>query len=62
MASIRRELGLSQRAFAEQFGFSVAAVRDWEQGRRRPERSARVLLLVIQRESAAVQRALAKVG
>jgi putative transcriptional regulator len=37
---IRVRLGLSQEAFAETYGFALAAVRDWEQGRRRPERSA----------------------
>ena len=40
---IRIELGLSQEAFAATYGFALSAVRDWEQGRRRPERSARIL-------------------
>ncbi|HEX7760289.1 MAG TPA: NadS family protein [Caulobacteraceae bacterium] len=56
--AIRHKLGLSQAAFAARFGFSAAAVRDWEQARRRPEASARVLLTVIDREPEAVQRAL----
>ncbi len=56
--AIRERLGVSQDAFAQRFGFSSAAVRDWEQGRRRPEQAARVLLLVIQREPEAVDRAL----
>ena len=34
--AIRRRAGLTQPAFAASYGFSVAAVRDWEQGRRRP--------------------------
>ena len=38
--AIRARLGLSQNAFAARFGFTAAAVRDWEYGRRRPERSA----------------------
>jgi putative transcriptional regulator len=54
----RRALGLSQDAFAARFGFTVAAVREWEQGRRQPERSARVLLKVIAKEPEAVERAL----
>src|ERR1700733_4785122 len=45
--AIRHGLGLSQKAFALRFGFSPAAVRDWEQHRRQPEQAARVLLLVI---------------
>ena len=44
--------------FAEQFGFTVAAVRDWEQRRRRPERTASMLLRVIDKEPEAVLRAL----
>jgi putative transcriptional regulator len=56
---IRADLGLSQEAFAKRFGFSLAAVRDWEQQRRTPEQAARVLLLVIAQDPAAVDRALA---
>lgn len=56
--AMRKRLGLTQAAFAARFGFSTAAVRDWEQKRRRPEASARVLLTVIDREPDAVQRAL----
>ena len=57
--SIRRHLGLTQAEFASRYGFALTALRDWEQGRRRPERSARVLLRVIEREPEAVERALA---
>ncbi len=57
--AIRKRLSLTQTAFAQRFGFSAAAVRDWEQSRRRPEASARVLLTVIDREPEAVERALA---
>ncbi len=57
--AIRRRLGLSQHAFAARFGFSASAVKDWEQHRRRPEAAARILLTVIDREPAAVERALA---
>jgi putative transcriptional regulator len=35
--AIRTKLGLSQGTFARRFGFSLAAVRDWEQHRRQPE-------------------------
>jgi putative transcriptional regulator len=57
--SIRADLALSQEAFAKRFGFSLASVRDWEQQRRTPEQAARVLLLVIAQDPAAVDRALA---
>ena len=56
---IRTRLGLSQEAFAETYGFALSAVRDWEQGRRKPERSARILLKIVEREPEAVTRALA---
>lgn len=58
--AIRQKLGLSQAAFALRFGFSPAAVRDWEQGRRQPEQAARVLLMVIEEAPQTVERVLRK--
>jgi len=55
---VRRKLGLSQNDFAEKFGISAATLRNWEQGRRQPDGPARVLLTIIDREPAAVQRVL----
>ena len=55
---IRQRLGLSQEAFAQTYGFALSAVRDWEQGRRKPERSARILLKIVEKEPEAVTRAL----
>jgi putative transcriptional regulator len=40
--------------------FSFASVRNWEQGHRRPEGPARVLLKLIEREPAFVLRTLAR--
>jgi putative transcriptional regulator len=61
--AIREKLKLSRPAFAERFGLAVAAVRDWEQGLRRPDPAARVLLMVIGRNpdvvAAAVEEARA---
>jgi putative transcriptional regulator len=57
--TLRAKLGLSQSRFAAMFRVSVATVRNWEQGRRRPEGPARVLLTVLDREPDAVRRALA---
>jgi putative transcriptional regulator len=57
---IRTQLGMSQESFAQTYGFALSAVRDWEQGRRQPERSARILLKVVEKEPDAVTRALAK--
>jgi putative transcriptional regulator len=58
VGAIRRKLGLSQAEFAARFGFSVAAVRDWEQRRRHPEQATRVLLMVIEKNPDAVTEAL----
>ncbi len=59
--AIRTRLGLSQAAFAARFGFQTRTVQEWEQGRRRPERPARILLKIIEREPEVVQRVLAEV-
>ena len=59
VAKVRGRLGLSQAAFARAFGLDVTAVHAWEQGRRNPDRAARVLLAVIAKEPHAVMRALA---
>lgn len=58
VAAIRKETGLSQERFARRYGFSSSAVRDWEQRRRIPDPAARTLLIVIDREPQAVDRAL----
>lgn len=58
VASIRHKLGLSQEEFALRFGLDVATVRNWEQGRYQPDGAARVLLKVIERHPAVVERAL----
>ena len=60
VAKLRRRLGLSQAAFASAFGLDVTALHAWEQGRRRPDRAARVLLAVIAKDPQAVLRALAE--
>ena len=57
---IRERLGLSRPAFAERFGLAIAAVRDWEQGLRRPDPAARVLLMVIGRSPDVVAEAVAE--
>ncbi len=50
---------LSRQSFADRFGLDARAVQDWEQGRRVPDRAARVLLTVIDRDPEAVVHALA---
>lgn len=58
VAAIRKRLGLSQDAFARKFGLSPATLRDWEQGRRRMDRTAQAFLRVIDRAPEAVEKAL----
>lgn len=60
--SIRAARGLSQTLFASRYGFTAGAVRDWEQGRRQPERAARILLTIIAREPEVVDRVIAATG
>jgi len=43
---VRESYGLSQDKFASLLGISVATLRNWEQGRRKPEGPARILLMV----------------
>jgi putative transcriptional regulator len=51
---IRKTLHMTQAAFSETFGFSLDTIKHWESGRRKPERSARILLRVIEKNPAAV--------
>ena len=46
---IRAKFHLTQMEFANMLNISVATLRNWEQGRRRPEGPARVLLNVADR-------------
>ena len=58
IVALRKRMKLSRRKFADRFGLGARAVQDWEQGRRVPDRAARVLLTVIDRDPEAVVRAL----
>ncbi len=59
VAALRKRMKLSRQKFADSFGLDARAIQDWEQGRRVPDRAARVLLTVIDRDPEAVMRALA---
>ena len=43
----RKKLNMTQKTFAETFGFSLQAVKYWESNRREPEAAAKVLLNTI---------------
>lgn len=54
VAAVRDRLGLSQSRMAALMGISVGTLRNWEQGRRRPEGPARALLRVAAKHPEAV--------
>ena len=58
--ALRKRMKLSRQKFADRFGLDARAVQEWEQGRRIPDRAARVLLTVIDRDPEAVARAVNK--
>jgi putative transcriptional regulator len=62
VAKVRKKLGLSQKQFADRYGFAVSALREWEQGRRNPERSTRILLALIAENPKMVEKTLAKLS
>ena len=49
IAALRRFIGLTQEQFALAMGISVHTLRNWEQGRRRPEGPAIALLRIAAR-------------
>ena len=59
--AIRQASGMTQAAFAEAFGLRVATLRDWEQGRRRPDTGSVTLLKMIAADPGGVRRIMAKV-
>jgi|SRR5210317_1075994 putative transcriptional regulator len=55
---IRKSTGLSQEKFARLFHISVGTLRNWEQGRRRPDGPAAALLIAIRNDPKHVVAAL----
>jgi putative transcriptional regulator len=55
---IRKAVAKSTKEFERRFGIPAATMENWEQGRRKPDPTARALLVVIEREPGAVERAL----
>lgn len=54
--AIRERTGQSQAAFARNIGVAVATLRNWEQGRRRPQGPARVLLALLAEQPEIIQQ------
>ncbi len=55
---LHRKMAMIQEQFAIRFGFSVATLRHWERGERKPHGPALVLLTLTEREPSTVMRAL----
>jgi putative transcriptional regulator len=56
---VRKKANLTQAEMAPLMGMSLSGYRKWEQGQRRISGPAAALLYIIQKEPAAVKRALA---
>ena len=59
IAAIRNTTDKSQEDFARMIGVSVGTLRNWEQGRRKPEGPALALLKLVSADPAYVEKILA---
>ncbi|MGH6815453.1 MAG: helix-turn-helix domain-containing protein [Hyphomicrobiaceae bacterium] len=55
---MRRALGLTQEEFSARFRIPLGTLRDWEQGKSKPDQAARAYLTVIARNPTAAVEAL----
>jgi putative transcriptional regulator len=62
VSRIRARTGLSQAEFAKSIGVAKGTLLNWEHRRRTPEGPARVLLALIEKDPAIVQRTLVRRG
>ena len=58
IAALRRFVGLTQMQFAQAVGISVHTLRNWEQGRRRPDGPAIALLRIAARHPKVIRENL----
>jgi putative transcriptional regulator len=58
--AIRKAVDMTQEEFAKVYGFNIAAVRSWEQGTRKPNRSSRILLKVIEKRPNIIREVFAE--
>jgi putative transcriptional regulator len=58
VSEVREKTKLSQEMFAATFGVSLGTLRGWEQRRRKPAGTARVLLTLIDRDPVSVLETL----
>lgn len=58
VGQIRAATGLTQMRFAKSIGVSTHTLRNWEQGRRKPEGPAQVLLALVEKNPKLIQEML----
>jgi putative transcriptional regulator len=56
---IREKYGMTQQEFSSLLGISVGTLRNWEQGRRKPQGPAKVLLKIAENRPKAILESLA---
>jgi DNA-binding transcriptional regulator YiaG len=59
---VRERFGISQAEFALRFGLELDTIRNWEQGRYKPDSAAKLLLKLIETCPAAVEAVLTRNG
>ena len=47
LKALRKDLGLTQKQFCEKYHLHLSVLKEWEQGRREPHLSAKLLLFLI---------------
>lgn len=56
--AIREKYGMTQQEFSNLLGISVGTLRNWEQGRRKPQGPAKVLLRIAEKRPKAILESL----
>ena len=60
VAAIRKKYDMTQQEFSSLLGISVGTLRNWEQGRRKPQGPAKVLLKIAERNPEEILKSLSQ--
>ena len=58
VTAIREKYKMTQKEFSLLLGISVGTLRNWEQGRRKPQGSAKILLKIAEKQPKAILESL----
>jgi putative transcriptional regulator len=58
VVAVRKRMHMTQKQFCRRFGFTLATLRHWERGDRKPSATALTLLTVVRHNPRAVAAAL----